>query len=86
MSASGKTYILDVQDLPPPAPMEAVLELLPDMAPGDLLRLRHRREPYPLYRMLADLGFVHRVTTPDDVPFEILIWRSEGPLPTGLDD
>ncbi|MCG5494905.1 MULTISPECIES: DUF2249 domain-containing protein [Ectothiorhodospira] len=78
----GTTHVLDVCDLPPPEPMQQVLDRLPDLAPGDVLRMRHRREPFPLYPMLADMGFTYRVLTPPDVPFEILIWRADGPEPS----
>lgn len=81
MTDAPRVLTLDVRDLPPPEPMERVLDVLPALAAGDLLRLRHRREPFPLYPILADLGFDHRVRTPPDCPFEILIWRADGPVP-----
>ncbi|MEY6433894.1 DUF2249 domain-containing protein [Thioalkalicoccus limnaeus] len=81
MTHETRVLTLDVQDLPPPEPMERVLETLPELSAGDLLRLRHRREPYPLYRILADQGFRYHVRMPPDCPFEILIWRADGPIP-----
>ncbi|AGA32933.1 hypothetical protein TVNIR_1260 [Thioalkalivibrio nitratireducens DSM 14787] len=75
---------LDVRDLPPPEPMQQVLDRLPELAPGDLLRMLHRRDPYPLYPILKDMGFAHTVRHRLEVPFEILIWRADGPVPDAV--
>mgnify|MGYP006273365225 CR=1 FL=1 len=81
MTAPGRVHHLDVRHLPPPEPMERVLELLPELRPGDLIRMYHRREPFPLYGLLADAGFRHRILTPEHCPFEIRIWPAAGPEP-----
>lgn len=51
---------LDVQNLPPPEPLERVLEALAGLAPGQRLRLLIDREPHPLYDILDARGFVYR--------------------------
>lgn len=51
---------MDVRDLEPPGPMIAILEKLADLGAGARLRVRHRREPLPLYDKLAALGFAAR--------------------------
>lgn len=45
---------LDVSDLEPPEPMERILDALDEMPAEDCLRVRHRREPYPLYNNLIE--------------------------------
>lgn len=48
---------LDVRDLEPPVPLERILDALGDLAQSDWLRVRHNREPYPLYTMLRQMDF-----------------------------
>ncbi|MGB5835071.1 MAG: DUF2249 domain-containing protein [Thiohalocapsa sp.] len=50
-------HLLDVSDLPPPEPLERVLDALVDLPSGDRLALRHRRQPYPLYDLLRRMGY-----------------------------
>lgn len=52
---------LDVSDLPAPEPFEQALDALRALAPGDRLLLRHRRQPYPLYELLARIGYDYQV-------------------------
>lgn len=70
--------ILDVRDLPPPEPLERVLDALPGLKSGDVLCMLHVREPFPLYGMLRDMGFAHAVHRTSRAPFEIRIWRDDG--------
>ena len=72
----------DVHDLEPPRPMQVVLDALRTLEDGEHLVVRHRREPFPLYPMLAELGFVHRVRPGTATRFEIVIWRATEPDPT----
>lgn len=74
-------HLLDARDLPPPEPLQRVLDLLPELGPGDVLRMLHQREPFPLYRILDDSGFRHAVRESPEAPYEILIWRADGPPP-----
>jgi uncharacterized protein (DUF2249 family) len=48
---------LDVSTLPPPEPMERVLDALALLGRGDRLVVRHRRQPFPLYDLLRRLGY-----------------------------
>jgi uncharacterized protein (DUF2249 family) len=73
-------HLLDVRDLPPPEPLQRVLDLLPELGDGDVLRMLHHREPFPLYRILDDMGFRYTVLQSPETPFEILIWRADGPV------
>lgn len=67
--------LLDVGALPPPEPLERILAALATLAAGQYLRVRHSREPYPLYAILDEHGFDHLTRRGRDTPFEILIWR-----------
>ncbi|MFO1050762.1 MAG: DUF2249 domain-containing protein [Planctomycetota bacterium] len=71
--------ILDVSGLPPPQPMTEILAALRSLGADEYLVVQHRREPFPLYPMLQELGFawqVHHGATP---PIEILIWPASWP-------
>lgn len=48
---------LDVSTLPPPEPLEQVLDALSGLQSGDRLVVRHRRQPFPLYDILRRLGY-----------------------------
>ena len=76
-AAMGPEHYLDVRELEPPEPLEQALAALRTLRPGDYLRMLHRREPFPLYRLLEQDGF--RYVTRDSAasPFEILIWRTD---------
>jgi hypothetical protein len=67
---------IDVRELEPPEPLELGLDMAHKLRPGEYLRMLHRREPFPLYRLLTQDGFRHRVHFGGDCPFEILIWRA----------
>ena len=71
---------LDVSDLEPPEPMERILDALDGMPKEDWLRVRHRREPYPLYNILRNMGFVWRSKWQDDT-LDLLIWHEDQPQP-----
>jgi uncharacterized protein (DUF2249 family) len=49
--------VLDVSALPPPEPLERVLDALSDLQSGDRLVVRLRRQPFPLYDILSHLGY-----------------------------
>ncbi|KAA6187814.1 DUF2249 domain-containing protein [Thiohalocapsa marina] len=73
MSASAPTVTLDVRKLPPPEPLERILDALADLPADCTLRVVHRREPFPLYDLLRGMGYTWR-TRGEDEHFEILIW------------
>lgn len=75
--------LLDVSGLEPPEPLEQILDALADLPQGDWLRIKHRRDPVPLYSMLAKMDYqweTHHLG-PDD--FEILIWPKTLSHPVG---
>ncbi|RMD71081.1 MAG: DUF2249 domain-containing protein [Gammaproteobacteria bacterium] len=71
----ARERVLDVSDLPPPEPLQKALEAAENLAPGEYLRLIHRREPLLLYPQLEARGFCYRVRPGRTSAFEVLIWR-----------
>lgn len=71
---------IDVSALEPPEPLEVILDSLADLSDGDWIRVQHRRDPIPLYRMLKDMGYLWHTDRLAPERFEILIW------PLGLSD
>lgn len=67
--------VCDVQELPPPEPMERILELLPKIEPGEYVRMLHRMEPVPLYAVVAEMGFIYKLYLDGDAPYEIIIYK-----------
>jgi uncharacterized protein (DUF2249 family) len=57
---------LDLRTLPPPEPMERVLDALDVLAAGAELRVLLAREPHPLYGVLARMGYRWRTEWRDD--------------------
>lgn len=67
--------LLDVSMLEPPEPMERVLAAVDELKRGDYLHLLHRREPFPLYPILEEMGFAY-VTRPGHITaYEVFVWR-----------
>ncbi len=66
---------IDVRELEPPEPLEIALDMAHKLQPGEYLRMLHRREPFPLYRLLKQDGFRYRLYSGGECPYEILIWR-----------
>ena len=67
--------VLNVSKLEPPEPMEKILDATEILAPGQYLRVLHNREPFPLYSILEESGFKHRIQEGQETLFEIFIWR-----------
>ena len=78
MRASERT--LDVSTLEPCEPLERTLDAVAELAPGEVLRVLHRREPHPLYPMLEQLGCAWRIRPGTSTPYELLIWRADDPV------
>ncbi|MBL8474325.1 MAG: DUF2249 domain-containing protein [Rhodocyclaceae bacterium] len=58
--------VIDARGLPPPRPLEMVMEALDDLHEGDELLLLLHCEPIPLYRVLANNGYgFHSETAAD---------------------
>lgn len=66
---------LDVSDLEAPEPLVQVLDAAESLAPGEYLRMYHRREPCLLYPNLDQRGFDHATRQGRDVACEVFIWR-----------
>lgn len=67
--------VLNVSDLPPPEPLEKVLEAIDTHTSGQYIRMLHCREPFPLYGILENIGFKHLTRLGQETSFEIFIWR-----------
>lgn len=75
MQANTDAITLDVRGLPPPEPLEQVLEALSTLGSAQQLRVLIDREPFPLYDMLAQNGFQHHTRNTEDYRYEVLIWH-----------
>jgi len=69
--------VLDVSELEAPEPFREALAAIGELGEGEYLCMRHRREPFPLYESLTELGFAYRVRKGDRTRYEILIWRAD---------
>jgi uncharacterized protein (DUF2249 family) len=66
--------VLDVRGLPPPEPLERVLDALDTITAGQRLRMLIDREPLPLYRILGANGHRYEARANPDGSFDIVIW------------
>lgn len=66
---------IDVSELSPPEPMAAILTALSTLSDGDILKIRHRREPFPLYNKLASINWDFHCQKITEQLFEIYIFR-----------
>lgn len=73
---ANMAYELDVRGLPPPEPFEHITRALPALHAGAYLHVHIDREPYPLYEVLRDSGYVWQTTALTDGSFSIRIGRS----------
>lgn len=64
---------LDARGLEPPEPLERALAAVALLRPGQRLRLRIHREPFPLYGILDGMGCPHRCEALADGSFLVLI-------------
>lgn len=69
--------LLDVSGQEPPQPFVHITEALDSLQPGEYLRVRHHREPFPLYAQLPEWGFRYLVRPGHGCAFEIFIWRDD---------
>ena len=68
--------LLDVSGLEPPEPRDRIVAALGQLAPGEYLRVLHRREPLLFYPWLQEHGYAWRTQAGDATAFEIIIWRA----------
>ncbi len=64
---------LDVRGLPPPEPFENIMQALQTLPAGETLRVLIHREPFPLYEVLRDTGYVRQTSALADGSFAIQI-------------
>jgi len=69
--------VLDGRGLEPPEPFVRTMEALDDLPDSEQLLLLLYREPYPLYKALANNGYRHKTSYGEDGTVEILIWKSD---------
>ena len=77
-------HYVDVSNLDPPEPLEVILDAVADLAQDDYLKVRHSRNPVPLYRMLRDMGYASAMHSPAPGHFEIYIWAMGQQPPPGV--
>lgn len=75
MNSSAHEIRLDVRGLPPPEPMEQVLDALAVLKPDHVLRVEIDREPFPLYGILTEKGFSYRTEMIAAHHFQMRIWQ-----------
>lgn len=68
--------VIDARGLEPPEPFVLTMDALDRLPKGEKLLLLLYREPYPLYKALANNGFCHEVEQVPDGTVEILIWHA----------
>lgn len=68
--------VIDARGLEPPEPFVLTMDALDRLPKGEKLLLLLYREPYPLYKALANNGFRHEVEQRGDGTVEILIWHT----------
>jgi tRNA 2-thiouridine synthesizing protein A len=69
--------VIDARGLEPPEPFVLTMDALDRLPRGEKLLLLLYREPFPLYKALANNGFRHEVEHLQDGTVEILIWHAE---------
>ena len=67
--------LLDASELESPEPLVRALAAVDDLRPGEYLRLLLRREPFPLYALLDEDGYLHLGRRGENSLFEVFIWR-----------
>jgi len=70
------TALLDLHALPAPEPMERVLDTLDRLHGYAELRVLLAREPYPLYPILARMGYTWRADRQPDGACLVAIARA----------
>jgi uncharacterized protein (DUF2249 family) len=72
----SKEILLEVHDLQPPQPMELALDALDKLQLGEYIKMVHRMQPFPLFKILDENSFRYRVTDSDTSAFDIYIWHA----------
>ena len=73
----SREILLEVHELAAPQPMELVLDALDQLVPGEYIRMVHRMQPFPLYKILDENGFRYKVAPGEISAFDIYIWHAK---------
>ncbi|MBW7902444.1 MAG: DUF2249 domain-containing protein [Rhodocyclaceae bacterium] len=76
MTHAKSERVIDARGLEPPEPFVLTMDALDHLPRGEKLLLLLYREPYPLYKALANNGFRHEAEHVADGTVEILIWHA----------
>ena len=77
MSHPKTDRVIDARGLEPPEPFVLTMDALDKLPRGEKLLLLLYREPYPLYKALANNGFRHEIELTADGTVEILIQHAD---------
>lgn len=69
--------LIDVSELEPPEPFEAVLQLIGEIQDGEYVRMLHRKQPLPLIQLLKEQGFECIIQSGQQTRWEIVIWNKQ---------
>ncbi len=72
-------HFIDASDLAPPEPLQVALQAATALRPGERVRVRLPRQPYPLFGLLAERGFIYEsvaVARGEDCVYDVVITRS----------
>ncbi|MBL4829278.1 MAG: DUF2249 domain-containing protein [Aliivibrio sp.] len=72
----SKVSQLDVSDLEPPQPMNQITAALHKLAAGEVIAVKHRRKPVPLFEMIAG-RFDHICVEVSPSQFQLYFWQRE---------
>lgn len=68
---------LNVSHLAPPEPMTEILKSLSSLASDQYLKVNHRRQPFPLFPILAENNWGYRVLVNSDDQVTIFIFHQQ---------
>lgn len=66
---------VDVKALEPPEPMTVILTSLAQLTPKQCLFVSHRRQPFPLYGKLQQVGWAYHCEVHSDDNVSLYIYR-----------
>ncbi|WP_298137469.1 DUF2249 domain-containing protein [Acidiferrobacter sp.] len=69
---------VDASDLEPPEPLQVALQAACALRPGERVRVRVPRQPYPLFGLLAERGYTYEsvaVRRGEDCVYDVVITR-----------
>jgi uncharacterized protein (DUF2249 family) len=75
-----KIIEVNVSTMPPPEPMQVILSSLATLPNGAVLKVEHRREPFPLYEQLIANGWLYHREKVAEESFVIYIANDKDKL------